>query len=193
MADPAVTFAPMLYLSGDQQGGRAVQEHAAGLGPQEASPMDTPNPASFSVPLVEHAKTPFPTDVDITPTADRYVGFFENRHGEQLVYVHERGARPVLYHGDYEWQPTTATMPTFKRTQGMATWVIGDELIVDETEALWLAACLAASGATDANVAEVISTQLVEDAMKAMRELPAEQRDQIMRDARQAAREQRDG
>jgi hypothetical protein len=149
-------------------------------------------PASFSAPLVEHARKPFPADVDVTPSAQRYVGFFANRHSEQLVYVHERGAQPVLYHGDYEWQPITVAMPTFERKGQLATWVIGDQLIVDETEALWLAGCLAASGATDANVAEAISTQLFEDAMAQMRELPAEQRDQLWRSARDAARKKRD-
>jgi hypothetical protein len=141
--------------------------------------------ATFSVPLVEHGETPFPANVEITGTAERYVGFFENRHGEQLVYVHERGSEPVLYHGDYEWNPVPARLPTYKRTFGpLKSWVTGGTLIVDEAEALWLAGCLSASGAVDAQPAQAIATQLVDEAMKEMDEMPAEKRDEMMREAR---------
>jgi hypothetical protein len=145
---------------------------------------------SFTVPLVEHARTPFPPDIDITPTSGRYVGFFENRHGEQLVYVHERGSDPVLYHGDYEWQPVTVTTPVIARVGTIATWQVG-ELIVDEAEALWLAGCLSASGASDANPATAIAMAFAEDAMTALREMPFEQRAEMMREARAEAKMRR--
>ena len=116
---------------------------------------------TFSVPLEEHAKTTFPEDVDITPTAQRYVGFFENVHGEQLVYVHEHGVDPVVYHGDYEWKPVTVVMPKWRiMSKTVAMWVVGD-LIVNLAEALWLAACLSASNAVDGNPAEAIATSFV--------------------------------
>jgi hypothetical protein len=154
--------------------------------------MDKRNPsASFSVPLVKHADKPFPADVDIARTGQRYVGFFENRHGEQLIYVHDHDNEPALYHGDYEWRPVTVTMPTYTRSHGIAHWLISDELIVDDAEALWLAGCLAASGAVGGDAAEAIATQLLEDAMKAMREMPAEQREEMMRVARAEAKKRR--
>jgi hypothetical protein len=55
--------------------------------------------------LGAHAGVPFPVDVELERTRDRYIGFFENHFGEQLVYVHERGSQPVLYHADLEWDP----------------------------------------------------------------------------------------
>jgi hypothetical protein len=151
---------------------------------------DKQNPTTtFSVPLVEHANTPFPANVEITRTAQRYVGFFENRHGEQLVYVHERDSEPVLYHGDYEWNPVPATLPERSRTFGpLASWVIGGQLIVDEAEALWLAGCRSASGADDAQPAQALATPLVEEAMREMDEMPAEKRAEMMRKARAAAK-----
>jgi len=151
--------------------------------------MDKQNPtATFSVPLVKHGEKFFPTDVDIARTGQRYVGFFENSHGEQLVYVHERDSEPALYHGDIEWRPITATMPTYARSHGIAHWQISDELIVDDAEALWLAGCLAASGAVDGNAAEAIATQLLEDAMKTIGQMHAEQREEMMREARAEAK-----
>ena len=145
---------------------------------------------SFTVPLVEHADTPFPSDIDITPTSDRYVGFFENLHGEQLVYVHGRGSDPVLYHGDYEWLPVTVTMPVFARVATIATWQVG-ELIVDEAEALWLAGCLSASGGSDANPATAIATAFLADAMNTFQEMPSEQRAEMMSEARAEAKRRR--
>jgi hypothetical protein len=152
--------------------------------------MDEQSPTTFSVPLVEHAGTPFPADVDVTVTRQRYVGFFENPHGEQLVYVHEHGADPVVYHGDFAWDPVTATMPARARQEGLAYWHVGN-MILDETEALWLAGCLAASGAITGNAAEAIADQLVKDAMQSIEEMPAEQRDKLLREARAEAKKRR--
>jgi len=36
----------------------------------------------------------------------RYLGYFVNKFGEQLVFVHDDGdAHATLFHGDVDWQP----------------------------------------------------------------------------------------
>jgi hypothetical protein len=55
-----------------------------------------------------------------------YVAYFENEHGEQLIFVREpRAKHGVLLHSDLEWEPKPVAGP----------------------EAVWLKACLVASGA----------------------------------------------
>jgi hypothetical protein len=40
----------------------------------------------------------------------RYLGYFENRFGEQLVFVHDDGERDaVVFHGDVDWEPRRVT------------------------------------------------------------------------------------
>ena len=65
----------------------------------------------LSIPLARHGGEAFPTDVDITPSGDRYVGFFENQHGEQLVFVSGARRGPMLYQGDNGWTPVAAEWP----------------------------------------------------------------------------------
>lgn len=98
----------------------------------------------LSIPLAPHGGEEFPADVDIEPSGDRYVGYYENQHGEQLIFVFEKGGKPLLYHGDYGWEPLVAEWP---RIVGpLSSWATGN-LILDQAEVLWLASCLAASGA----------------------------------------------
>ena|ERR1700761_6561636 len=33
------------------------------------------------------------------------VGFYENKYGEQLVFLREPGGEPMTYHGDSGWDP----------------------------------------------------------------------------------------
>lgn len=100
---------------------------------------------SLSVPLVPHGGEPFPAGVDIEPSEQRYVGFYENQHGEQLVFVHEKGKEPTLYHGDCGWEPLRAEWPQISTLiPDLSPWVSGDT-ILDDGEVLWLAASLAAS------------------------------------------------
>lgn len=101
----------------------------------------------LGIPLVEHGGHPFPDDVALEPTRDRYVGFYENEHGEQLVFLRERDEEPKIYHGDFGWAPLPAAWPErFKAPDvSLSPWVSG-ELILNQGEALWLAACLEASG-----------------------------------------------
>lgn len=36
----------------------------------------------------------------------RYLGYFVNKFGEQLVFVHDDGdAHATLFHGDVDWEP----------------------------------------------------------------------------------------
>jgi hypothetical protein len=101
---------------------------------------------SLSIPLALHGGEAFPADVDIEPSGDRYVGFYENDCGEQLVFVREKGKEPTLYHGDMGWAPVTAEWPQISTlTPTLSPWVTGD-IILDDGEVLWLASCLAASG-----------------------------------------------
>jgi hypothetical protein len=99
----------------------------------------------LTIPLLEHGGERFPADIDLEPSADRYVGFYENEHGEQLIFMRERGEQPRLYHGDYGWKPVPAVWPERQRLGSLAPWVAGD-LVLNQGEVLWLIACLEASG-----------------------------------------------
>lgn len=100
----------------------------------------------LEITLLEHGEERFPPEVDLEPSADRYVGFYENEHGEQLIFLRERGKQPKLYHGDYGWKPVPAVWPEKQRLGSLAPWVAGD-LVLDQGEVLWLVSCLEASGA----------------------------------------------
>lgn len=97
-------------------------------------------------PLLEHGGYNFPAEVELEPSADRYVGFYENQYGEQLVFVQMRGEQPTLYHGDFGWEPVPAKWPGVLDSpeSSLKPWVSG-ELILNQGEVLWLAACLDAS------------------------------------------------
>ena len=98
---------------------------------------------------------------DIAPTEDRYVGYYENLHGEQLIYVHERDQQPVIYHSDTAWKPHPAVEPDLGPLGG---WVVGD-LIVDGAEALWVLSMLAGSRATDGDPADHLVARMLAKAM----------------------------
>lgn len=74
--------------------------------------------------------TNFPPEFD-PDTA--FVAYMPNQYGEQMVYVHERGNTPVLYHGDYGWQPVEVD------DDGYA------DLIMHEAEVMFVFACRKAS------------------------------------------------
>jgi len=101
----------------------------------------------LSIPLVVHGGEEFPAEVDLEPSGRRYVGFYENQYGEQLVFVHEEGSDPILYHGDCGWKPIPAEWPQISSLSPLVSpWVTGD-VILNQGEVLWLASCLHASGA----------------------------------------------
>jgi hypothetical protein len=67
----------------------------------------------------------------------QYLGYFENQHDEQAVFVYDRDSRQaIVYVGDAGWQ-----MPH--------TVVEGSvpDLILSETERLWVRACWQAATA----------------------------------------------
>lgn len=89
-----------------------------------------------------------------------YVAYFENEHGEQLIFVREPGAKHgVLLHSDLEWEPKPVAGPAQPgaTVEGLPPRVrrfFGDvpvlgEVILNGPEAVWLKACLVASGALE--------------------------------------------
>jgi hypothetical protein len=68
----------------------------------------------------------------------RYLGYFENRFGEQLVFVHEDGeVDATLFHGDVDWEPRRVT-----DASGLPG--VGD-LVLNEEERAFLMACWSAT------------------------------------------------
>lgn len=67
----------------------------------------------------------------------RYVGYFQNEHGEQAVFVYDRESRQgTVRLGDANWETS------YKVIEGRAAG-----LILGEYEALWLRACWLAATA----------------------------------------------
>ena len=70
----------------------------------------------------------------LAPGPDCYLGYFENRYGEQAVFVCERGSpTATVYLGDLDWQPRAVVA-------GRAA-----DIVLEPTEQLWLQACWRAS------------------------------------------------
>jgi hypothetical protein len=63
--------------------------------------------------------------------ANRYVGYFENAHGEQALFIYDRDAQTAMvYLGDAGWDTAHA--------------VVGGsvpDLVLNESERLWVRAC----------------------------------------------------
>jgi hypothetical protein len=67
----------------------------------------------------------------------QYLGYFENQYGEQIVFVFDRDSNhAVLYLGDAGWQTPHAVV-------GGAV----PDLVLSETERLWVRACWQAATA----------------------------------------------
>jgi hypothetical protein len=61
----------------------------------------------------------------------QYLGYFENQHGEQAVFVYDRDARQaIVYVGDAGWDAPHRVV------DGAVP-----DLILSETERLWVRAC----------------------------------------------------
>lgn len=61
----------------------------------------------------------------------QYLGYFENEHGEQAVFVYDRDSRQaVLYLGDAGWE-----------TPHVVVDGAVPDLVLSETEQLWVRAC----------------------------------------------------
>jgi hypothetical protein len=73
---------------------------------------------------------------DLTP--NQYLGYFENEYGDQAIFVYDRDASAaVVYFGDAGWQSPHAVVDG-----GVP------DLLLSETELVWLRACWGAATAT---------------------------------------------
>jgi hypothetical protein len=74
--------------------------------------------------------------------ANQYLGYFENEHGEQAVFVYDRDAsQAILYMGDAGWQtPHT-----------VVDGAVPDP-VLSETERQWVRACWQAATANNTEV-----------------------------------------
>jgi hypothetical protein len=97
------------------------------------NPTDTP---FFCVRNHHSAECGTPPRID-DRSPSQYLSYFENQHGKQAVFVYDRDARQaVLYLGDAGWE-----MPR-KVVDGAVP-----DLILSETERLWVRACWQAATA----------------------------------------------
>jgi hypothetical protein len=90
-------------------------------GVQEGELMRLTNRRAVAAPVIEERP-------------GRYLGYFENKFGEQLVFVHEDGeGDAVLFHGDVDWEP-------YRVTDAGGLPDVGD-LVLNEEEGAFGIAC----------------------------------------------------
>ena len=76
-----------------------------------------------------------PCIADLSPS--QYFGYFENQHGEQAVFVYDRdSSRAIVYVGDAGWAAPYAVVDAAV-----------PDLVLSETERLWVRACWQAATA----------------------------------------------
>jgi hypothetical protein len=64
----------------------------------------------------------------------RYLGYFENKFGEQLVFVHDDGEPDaIVFLGDVDWEP--------RRVSEAAGLPDAGDLILNEEERVFVSAC----------------------------------------------------
>ena len=69
----------------------------------------------------------------------RYLGYFVNKFGEQLVFVHDDGdAHASLFHGNVDWEPYRVTDVGGQPDAG--------DLILNDEERAFVIACWIATG-----------------------------------------------
>ncbi|GAA2367384.1 hypothetical protein [Streptomyces carpaticus] len=79
-------------------------------------------------------------------TAQDYVGYFMNEHGEELVFAQRRGEKTArLWHSDADWEMFRIGDHSIRVGEKMDGMITADDLIIDRAEATWLSSCLAAS------------------------------------------------
>jgi hypothetical protein len=77
---------------------------------------------------------------DLRP--NQYLGYFENQHGVQPVFVYDRDAsQAIVYMGDAGWQTPHTVV------DGAVP-----DLVLSETERLWVRACWQAATANNTEV-----------------------------------------
>src|SRR2546428_11928344 len=94
------------------------------------------NASFFRVRNHHSAECGIPPHVDDS-RAGRYRGYFENEHGEQAIFVYDRDSnQAIVYLGDAGWE-----IPHSVVDGGVP------DLILSETEQLWVRACWQAATA----------------------------------------------
>ncbi|SRR6266851_6929047 len=74
--------------------------------------------------------------------SNHYVGYFENQSGEQAVFIYDRDSRQgIVYLGDAGWE-----------TPHVVAGGAVPDLVLSETERLWLHACWQAATANQREV-----------------------------------------
>ncbi len=103
--------------------------------------MDEERPAIFVARNGYSAQSGQPPVVEAGP--GQYTSYFENQYGEQWIFVRQRGAQTAtVYGGDIGWEePRTMSGPPEKQEH----YRTAAGLVLNMPEALWLAACWAAS------------------------------------------------
>jgi hypothetical protein len=99
---------------------------------------DTP---LFSVRNHHSADCGIPPHID-DRSPSQYLGYFENQHGEQAVFVYDRdSSQATVYIGDAGWAAAHAVV------DGAVS-----ELVLSETERLWVRVCWQAATANEQEV-----------------------------------------
>lgn len=81
--------------------------------------------------LTNHRASPAPV---IEQRSGRYLGYFENEFGEQLVFVHEDGEPDAtVFLGDVDWEP--------RRVSDGGGLPDAGDLVLNEEERAFLIAC----------------------------------------------------
>jgi hypothetical protein len=94
---------------------------------------DTP---VFDVRNHHSAECGVPPHID-NRSPSQYLGYFENQYGEQAVFVYDRDSRQaIVYMGDAGWEAAHAVV------DGAVP-----DLVLSETERLWVRACWQAATA----------------------------------------------
>lgn len=79
-------------------------------------------------------------------TAEDYVGYFQNEHGEELVFAQRRGEKTArLWHSDADWEMFRIGDHSIRLDGEWDGMITVEDLIINRQEATWLSSCLAAS------------------------------------------------
>lgn len=100
------------------------------------SSANVENAPLFQVRNHHSASCGSPPHIDDLRPSD-YLGYFENQYGEQVVFVYDcDSGRAILYLGDAGWETAHTVV------EGAVP-----DLVLSETERLWVRACWQAAGA----------------------------------------------
>lgn len=79
-------------------------------------------------------------------TTRDYVGYFQNEHGEELVFAQRPGEKAArLWHSDADWDVFRVGDHSIRVDGELNGMITVDGLIINRPEMTWLSSCLAAS------------------------------------------------